>query len=608
MTRRIDRRTFIKSAATGGGGLALTLLLGSCTDDESPASSTTATATTSSSSSPPTTSPVIGGDPNARWEANLLLRIDGDGSVTVVVPKSEMGQGVKTALAMVVAEELDAEWSSVRIETAPAARTYGDQVTGGSLSVSTRFESMRRIGATARHMLVAAAAEQWGVDPVDCVTEPGVVRGPDSGQTLGYGQLASFAAQLDTPSSGDVLLKDPSDFRIIGTGVGAVDAPEIVSGAAIYGSDVVVPNMVIGVVARSPVFGGRVVEFADTAARSVPGVIDVAEVSTGVAVVAENTWAALRGRDALAVTWDGRGNEALDDATIRRRLLDRLDPVAPTSNQLTALYTFPFFAHSAIEPLACVADATSDHCDVSAATQHPQLARAVAARGARLPTDDVTLTVPLIGGGFGRRLDQDFVEEAVEVSAAVGRPVKLVWSRTDDLRRDRYHPASVCRAIGDPTRPEDLHLDMQLAWSESVPTGNWRSVTEAPDAFARECFIDELAHAAGADPYDYRRPLLNDRELATLDLAAGEAGWGDPLPAGWGRGIAHQSMWGVTPTTMVAEVSVEGDAIRVERIVCAIDCGIVVNPDTVVAQMEGAVAFGLTATLHGGVTIADGGV
>ncbi|MCP4307135.1 MAG: xanthine dehydrogenase family protein molybdopterin-binding subunit [bacterium] len=602
----MDRRTFIRSMAVGSGGMLLSVWLGSCSDTD--ASPTTTTQSPTTTSPLPTTTEGIAGDPTAQWDAHLLLRVDGDGTITVTVPKSEMGQGVKTALAMIVAEELDADWSSIRVTTADAGRTYGDQVTGGSLSMSTRFDSMRRVGATARHMLIAAAAAEWGIDITDCATEPGVVVERNGSRRIGYGALADRAATIEPPPASEVELKDPSSFRIIGTEMGAIDAPDIVSGAAIYGSDVVLPGMVMGTVARSPVFGGRVAEYDDTAALATAGVVDVVEISTGVAVLAESTWAAIKGRDALQITWDNRGNDELSDTSIRRTLLDRLDPADPAPDAISADYTFPYFPHGAIEPLTCVADATADHCEMWAATQHPQLARAVAGRGSSLPTDQVTLHVPLIGGGFGRRLDQDFVEEAAELSAVAGRPIKLFWGRSDDLRHDRYHPASVCRASGSPTDQNEINLDMQLAWNDGIPTGSWRSVTDVPQAFAHECFVDELAHAAGADPYEYRRALLNPREQATLDLAAREAGWGNTMPPGWGRGIAHHSMWDVTPTTIVAEVSVDDGDIRVHRIVCALDCGIVINPDTVAAQIEGAVAFALSATLHGGVTIAEGAV
>jgi isoquinoline 1-oxidoreductase beta subunit len=608
MTRQIDRRTFIRSIAVGSGGMMLGMWLGGCSEDDPLPSTTGQLSSTTSTALPPTTTIGISGDPAAQWNADLLLRLDGDGTVTITAPKSEMGQGVRTALAMTLAEELDADWSKVVVMTASADRAYGDQVTGGSLSISTRFDSMRRVGAAARHMLIAAAAAQWGVDPANCTTEPGVVVEANGDRRAAYGTLASLAADLDPPSASEVILKDPGSFRIIGTAVGAVDAPEIVSGAAIYGSDVVRPGMVYGVVARSPVFGGRVDAYDATAALTIDGVVDVVEISTGVAVVAEDTWAAQRGRDALQITWDSRGNEVSNDASIRAETTSRLEPVASDSSEISADYSFPYFAHAAIEPLVCVADATDETCEMWAGTQNPQLARAVAGRGSSLPTEQVSLHVPLIGGAFGRRLNQDFVEEAAELSAAIRRPVKLFWSRTDDVRHDRYHPMSVMRAVGDPDDPANLRIQMELAWDGPVPSGDWRSVVNAPEAFARESFTDEMAHAAGTDAFEYRRLLLVDRELATLERAALGAGWGNTLPSGWGRGIALHSTWGVSPTAMVAEVSTVDDAIRVDRIVCAIDCGIVVNPDTVVAQIEGAVAFGLTATLLGGVTISRGGI
>lgn len=610
MSSAMARRTFLRRITVGGGGLALGMWLTACTEDESGSAPTsTASATTSAAStSPPAPTTTAAADPSARFEPHLLLRIDGDETVTVTVPKVEMGQGVRTSLAMIVAEELDADWATVRVASAPADRAYGDQVTGGSLSVSSRFDSLRRIGAAARHMLIAAAAGLWGIEPEDCGTEPGVVVERDGDRRATYGALAGIAAGLEPPPAVDIIVKDPADFRIIGTARSSVDAPDIVTGAAIYGFDIVVPDLTYAVVARSPVFGGAVLSYDDAAARLVPGVLDVIPTSTGVAVVAESTWAALQGRDALDIEWDSRGNDANDDASIRRGLTDRLDPATLGQGDLTADYTFPYLAHAAMEPLACVAGVSGDTGEVWAGTQDPQLARAVAAHAARLPTESVTLHVPLIGGGFGRRLDQDFVADAAEIAAVSPRPVKLLWSRTDDLRHDRYHPAGVTRVTGNPADPGRLQIQEVSSRNGPVPTGDWRSVSNAPAAFARESFLDELAAAAGSDPYEYRRRLLDGDALASLDAAADAAGWGRPLPDGWGRGIAHHETWDVSPTTAVVEVEVEGDAIRVHRAVLAIACGIVVNPDMVAAQMEGAVAFAMSAALLPGVTIVGGGV
>ena len=613
MNGDMTRRAFIRKVA-GGGGFALGAFLVACTTDDptptttrgGPAPSTSSGVTTVAPPTAPTTTSVIAGDPAAFFEPHLLLQIAGTGAVTVTVPKSEMGQAVRTALAMVVAEELDADWSDVTVETAPGDRAYGDQVTGGSLSVSTRFEPLRRIGGLARLMLITAAAAEWGVDPSECTTEPGAVVERDGERRAGYGALAELAAQVDLPLTVQVPLKDPADFRIVGTPTPAVDAVDFVTGRAVYGSDAHVPGMVHAAVARPPTFGGRLRSYDDAAARTTPGVIDVVEISTGIAVLADTTWAALEGREALAITWEP--GDRVDDASIRRMLEEKLDGVTPGPGEMTAEYVVPYFAHLAMETLTCLADADSEHCEVWAATQHPQLARGAAARGTQLLTDQVTVTVPFIGGAFGRRLDQDFVEEAAELAATIGGPVKLFRSRSDDILYDRFHPASVTRAIGDPARPAAVRLDTALAWDRPVPTGNWRSVTNAPDAFARESFLDELAHAAGADPYEYRRPLLDDRARAVLDRVATEAGWGRPVTSGRGRGIAQHETWGVSPTAMVAEVTVSGTEIRLDRMVCAIDCGIVINPDRVTAQLEGAVAFATTAALLGGVTVAGGSV
>jgi len=548
------------------------------------------------------------GDPSAVFDPHLLLRIDGTGMVTVTVPKSEMGQGVRTSLAMVVAEELDADWSLVRVETSQADRAYGDQVTGGSLSISTRFDSMRRVGAAARHMLIAAAAARWDVDAADCTTEPGMVVDPDGARRATYGELAEAASEAEPPSPSEVLLKDAADFRIVGQPTGALDAEDLVTGRAVFGSDVRVPAMVHGVITRPPMFRGRVASYDAAAAREVPGVLDVLEISTGIAVVADTTWSALRGRDALVVSWEAEDRSLTVDDAIRHELREQLASPSAGDDMISAEYSSPFFAHAALETPTCLSDVAADRAEVWAATQHPQLARAVAARGASLATDDVTLHVPLIGGGFGRRLNQDFVEESAELAAAFGGPVQLFWSRTDDLRHDRYHPAAVSRAVGDPADPANLLIDTALATSTPVPTGDWRSVTNAPDAFARQSFLDELAHAAGTDPYEYRRRILDAREQAVLDLAADSADWGEPTSAGRGKGIALHATWGVSPTAVVAEVFVTDNTVALDRVVCAIDCGTVVNPDTVKAQLEGAVIFAASAALLGGVTVTAGAV
>ncbi len=611
MNADLDRRAFLRRITVGGGGLVLGLWLSACTEDDPTPASSDATTTTAPVPSTTTTAPVTteaAFGQSGPFAPHLLLRIDEDETVTITVPKVEMGQGVRTSLAMIVAEELDADWSTVRVETAPGDRAYGDQVTGGSLSISSRFDSMRQVGGAARQMLIAAAATIWGIEPEQCATEPGAVVERDGDRRASFGALTGPASAIEPPPPGGVAFKDPADYRIIGTASGSVDAADIVTGAAIYGSDVALPGMLYAVLARSPVFGGRVLSFDDAETRRVPGVVEVIEISNGVAVVADNTWAAMQGRDALAIDWDRGNNASSTDASIRRGLVERLEPVSLGPGDLSADYAFPYFAHAAMEPLACVAEVDGDSCEMWAATQRPQLARAVAAAETLLPTDSVTLHVPLVGGGFGRRLDQDFVRESAEIAAAVRRPVKLIWSRTDDLRHDRYHPSGVCRVAGNPADPTNLDVQMMLAWDGPVPTGDWRSVTNAPDAFARESFIDELAFAAERDPYDYRRGLLQGAALASLDLAASSASWGQPLPAGWGRGIAHHATWGVSPTTAVAEVEVIEEVIRVHRVIMAIDCGIVVNPDTVAAQMDGAVAFAMSAALLGGVSIVDGGV
>jgi isoquinoline 1-oxidoreductase beta subunit len=608
MTGVVSRRSFIRTVAAGGGGLALGLWVTACsTDAVTTEPNVPGAVPTASPVLRPTTTITDASSPAAVFAPDLLLRIDDTGLVTVTVPRSEMGQGVHTALAMVVAEELDAEWDRVRVETAPADRAYGDQVTGGSLSVSSRYQSMREIGATARAMLVTAAAAQWGVDPADCTTEPGMVVETSGNRWASYGSLAAAASATAAPGAESLTLRDPAEFRIIGTPRRLIDAEDMVTGRAVYGSDVRLPDMAYAVVARPPVFRQRLDSYDDGAASAVPGVIAVVEISTGVAVIADTTWAALQGRNALTVAWRGDGN-GLDDAEIRARLAAEIDHLAAGTGEITADYSAPFLVHAPIETLSCAARVAGDTLEMWAGTQDPQLARSMAARGAARTADVVAVQVPLLGGGFGRRLRQDFVEETAELAAAFGRPVLLFRTRTDDFHHDTYHPAALSRAVGDPAAPERLRIETALARDSLIPTGPWRAVTNVPEAFAHESFVTELAHAAGADPYEYRRALLAGRAAVTLDRAAGAASWGDPMPAGRGRGIAHHATWGVSPTSMVAEVTVDGDAVRVDRVVCAIDCGVAVNPDTVAAQLEGAVAFAASAVLHGGVTVAGGAI
>jgi isoquinoline 1-oxidoreductase beta subunit len=596
------------------------------------------------------------------------LRIDRDGVVTIVNSVPEMGQGSLTTMPMIVADELDAAWESVRIEQAPAnPRLYanpqtGSQSYGGSRGVRDHLQMLRRAGAAARQMLREAAAQEWGVPLDEVDTEPGAAVHRRTGRRLPYGQLVDRAQALPVPQ--DPPLKTRDQFRYIGKPRHRVDVPDKVSGRAVYGMDVVVPGMLIASIERCPVVsGGKLRNVDATAARAVPGVVDVVPVTHGVAVVADSLWAALNGRKALRVTWDegpvaavssariGREYEALarQPGRVARDDGDAEKALAAGGRAAEAVYRVPFLEHACMEPMNATARVTADGCEVWAPTQNPGGTQQVAARLAGLPPERVTVHTTLLGGGFGRRGETDFVVDAVEVAKAVRKPVKVMWTREDDIRHGFYRPATynVLRAtldaqgrpaawwhriVGpgilaqrgrapaggvDPTAvagARDVPYDVpnvRVEWVHKdfgVPVGFWRSVGSSQNAFVTESFVDELAHLAGQDPYAYRRALLGKapRHRAVLELAATRAGWGSPLPPGQGRGIAVGFSYG-SYAAHVAEVSVDADGtVRVRRLVAAIDCGIAVNPDQVRAQMEGGAIYALTAALHGEITL-DGG-
>jgi isoquinoline 1-oxidoreductase beta subunit len=629
----LSRRDFLRVAASSGAGLLIGISLPGCGSKPEPTAAPTQGAAATKTPEPTMTlertqapertavpeptvaleptalpSPTAVAEPSTWLEPNIYLSIDNTGQVTIKAFRSEMGQGIRTAIAMILAEELDADWSAIRIEQSPTDRAYGDQVTGGSVSVSRHFWYLRAAGAAARKMLVTAAAQTWGVEASDCYTENGWVIRRDGDQRLAYGDLVEAAATLPVPDMTDLTLKEPEDFRIIGTGMGHWDAPRIVDGSAIYGSDVTLPGMLYATIARCPVFGGSVAGFDATQAKAVPGVRDAVQIASGVAVVAESTWAALQGREALEVTWDEGANAGLSSAAVREGLSGRLPQQEGSEGRLAAVYEVPYLAHATMEPMTCVADVRADRCEVWAPTQSPQEAEQAARRITGLPADAVEVHVTLIGGGFGRRLQVDYVEQAVAISQAAGAPVKLFWTRKDDMQHDFYHPLSLNRASVALDRPDSVGV-LPSSAGRGVPTGAWRSVGNFPEAYAHECCVDEVAAALGRDPYELRREILPDLERAVLELAASKADWGSPLPDGWGRGIAFHSTFDTTPVAQVAEVSVDSNGgVRVQRVVCAVDCGRVINPDTVAAQMEGGIAFGLTAALKAAVTVRNGRV
>ncbi|MBK8540105.1 MAG: xanthine dehydrogenase family protein molybdopterin-binding subunit [Ardenticatenia bacterium] len=566
------------------------------------------------------------------------LSVTPDGQVTLRVHKSEMGQGVRTGLAMILAEELDADWARVRVEQAPTdPDTYGSHSTAGSGSTSGNYQNLRRIGAGARLMFIQAAAARWGVSAESCVTEPGKVVHSASRRELGYGALADEAGRLTPPDAASLRLKAPAEFRIIGKGVNRVDSPDIVRGRARYTADVRLPGMAFAVVARCPVIGGRPGRYDEAAALAVPGVIRVLPVNRGVAVVAENTWAAMQGRDKLAVEWNLGANTGISDDSIRAglRQASQSAPELPAGRAVSAEYDLPFLPHAAMEPLCCVAAVRADGADVWAPSQNPGDLKRTVATVLNLPQSAITVHLPLLGGSFGRNASST-VTEAVGLSRNMGRPVLLTWSREDDLRQDNYRPASHHRlraaldAGGRPvawqhrgamagggagerelTPPYDLQgLDLSMATASlAVPVGAWRSVIHSAVVFVNESFMDELAAAAGQDPLAYRRRFLtNRRVLGVLDRAAAEIGWSDTLPAGAGRGIACAACFGSYVATAV-ELTVEGGSqVRLRRVVVAVDCGLPVNPRGVESQIQGAAIDGLSTAFRAAVSLKGGGV
>lgn len=609
---------------------------------------------------------------SASFAPNAFLRVGGDDSVTVLLAHSEMGQGIWTALPMLIAEELDADWSKIRVEHADSAPVYahtafGIQMTGGSTSTWSEFERYRQAGAIARALLVQAAAQRFGVTPADCRTENGVVIAGN--QRARYGELADAAARLPAPAT--VTVKDPKDWKIIGKPTKRLDTPEKITGRAQFGMDVQFDGLLTAVVARAPVFGGKVKSFDASQALAVPRVRKVVQVPTGVAVVADHFWAAKLGRDALKAEWDLGPHASLDGAALReefRRLAGTdgasaaeagsvAEALRGAAKTIEAEYAVPYLAHAPMEPENCTVRITRNRCEIWTGTQFQTLDQQLAAQITGLKPEQVVVHTTFLGGGFGRRANptSDFVNEAVHVAKAAQAPVKTVWTREDDVRGGYYRPAYVHRAriglgqdgmpvawrhtvvgqsilAGTPFEPSMVKDGIDATSVEGVADSPylkeipnhrvdlhspktpisvlwWRSVGHSHTAFVMESLIDELAQAAGKDPVEYRRALLENhpRHLGVLNLAVEKAGWGRRPPRGRARGVAVHESFG-SFVAQVAEVSVEDGRIHVHRVVCAVDCGIAVNPETITAQMESGIAFGLSAVLHSALHIRGGGV
>jgi len=646
----VGRREFIRTGAAMGGGLLVSLY-----------------------------APLPGGPSSALaaeekdFALNAFVRIGTDESVTVISAHSEMGQGIYTSLPMLLNEELQADWSKIRVEAAPVDKVYnhpvfGVQMTGGSTTSPAEWERYRKMGATARVMLIEAAAAKWSVEASACRVEKGVVVHAATSKRASYGSLANAAAKLTPPAN--VPLKSPKDFTLVGKPTRRLDTPSKTNGTAQFGLDVIVPGMLTAVVARPPVFGGKVAKLDAREALKVPGVKAVEQVPSGVAVIAERFWPAKLGREKLVIEWDlgphaGLSTEkmmrdfaetALEPGAIAKKTGDPAAALKTAAKTVTAEYDVPYLAHAMMEPLNCVVDLRPDSCEIWTGTQFETVDRLNAAQAAALPPERVQIHTTLLGGGFGRRANpmSDFVVEAVHVAKAAKAPVKVVWTREDDMRGGWYRPMWHDRFVagldgnGDPVAwthtivgqsimqgtpfeaygikdgidsasvegaadllygMPNLQVDLHTP-KIGVPVQWWRSVGHSHTGFSVEAFLDELAHAGGKDPYELRRKLLakQPRMLAVLELAAQKADWGSQLPPGVGRGIATHFSFD-SYVAQVVEASVEkGGAVRVHRVVCAVDCGLVINPDTVRAQMEGGIIFGLTAALKTEITLKEGRV
>jgi isoquinoline 1-oxidoreductase beta subunit len=592
----VSRRDFLKLAGASGAGLVLSIYLGAC----APETAISEAATITPIDITPTPHPPF------IWEPNIKLKVDNHGILTVIAFRSEMGQGIRTALAMLVADEMDIEWENVRIEQALADPRFGDQITGGSRSISTYYKSMRMAGAAARQVLIDAASQVWGVEADGCRTEVGHVVHPDGQQKIAYGDLVEIAANLDLPKT--VELKAKEQFHIIETDIGHWDTPDIITGKAIYGLDVRLPDMLYAAIARCPVLGGSFSNYDKAAAMSVSGVREVLELRDRIAVVAENSWAAIQGRRMLNVVWDGSKNADLSSEGLRAEAVERLPkPGSVEKNEIDAVYYVPYEAHATMEPMNSSAYVHGDVCEIWAPTQNPQEVQRNVSAATDIPAKKVTVHIPLMGGGFGRRLLADYAVEAAQVSQVIQAPVQVLWTRDDDLQHDAYHGMNV-QYVSASLSPLEMP-SIKLSSGSGVPTAAWRSVENFDEAYATQCFIDEMAVATQRDPLDLRLELYEGRSKEVIRLAAEKAGWGDLLPAGWGRGLAYHATFGVTHVAQVAEVSVDEDGnVRVQRVVCAVDCGKVINPDNVAAQMEGGIVFGLTAALKAETTLKDGRV
>ncbi|HEY4362432.1 MAG TPA: xanthine dehydrogenase family protein molybdopterin-binding subunit [Bryobacteraceae bacterium] len=635
MTPKLNRRGFLQASAAAAGGLVINFTL------------------------PERAKAQAAGAPA---KVNAFVRIGSDDSVTLMIHKSEMGQGTVTSLSQLLAEELECDWKKIRTEfpgVEPAYAGGGMMGAYGSLSIRTSYAPLRQAGAQAREMLVAAAAQKWGVNASQCRAENSSVVNTATNAKLNYGSLAEAASQLAVPAN--VKLKDAAQFKVIGTSPKRLDTPAKVNGSATFGLDVKRPGMLYASLERCPVFEGKVASFDATKAKAVPGVKNVVQISNGVAVIADNTWSAMEGRKALTIKWDEGPRANTSSASLRQMFMDLTakpgavarkvgdagQGMAGAAKKIDAVYEAPYLSHAPMEPLNCTALVTADSCEVWAGTQIQSIASQTAAGITKLPANKIQIHTEYLGGGFGRRGGADFIGEAVEIAKAVpGTPVKLTWTREDDLQHDTYRPASytkfaagldadgwpvsftasvACPSFGgmrngvDSTAVEGIETieygipNMQVEYhapDAGIPVSYWRSVGFSQNCFFMESFLDEMAAATKKDPVEFRRKLLakaNPRYLNVLNVAAEKANWGKPLPTGHFHGVGVVNNIG-SFNALVAEVSVTGGKVKVHKVVAAVDCGQVVNPNIVTQQIESGIVYGLSAALKLGITLEKGRV
>lgn len=655
----LRRRNFIIAGAAAGGGLLIGFALPKIFNGKGE----------------PSPAKVDEDSANGAFSPNAFIRIDKEGVVTLIMSKVEMGQGTFTSITMLIAEELGVDPAQVKLAQAPAdEKKYADpllggQVTGGSTSIRGAWEPMRKAGAVARTMLVSAASQTWSVDAKDCRVENGYVLHPGSDKKIGYGELVEKAATLPVPQ--EVTLKEAKDFTLIGKPIKRVDSPQKVNGQAVYGIDVRQPNMKIATVAMCPVLGGKVVSVDDAKARNIKGVRKIVKLDDAVAVIADHMWAAKQGLAALNIKWDGGRNETL----MMKEIVGQLDQAstdkgraapgavarsdgnfkeafAKADEKFEAVYQLPFLSHAAIEPMNATVHVQKDRCDVWVGTQVPAMAQAGAVGITKLPPEKVFIHNHHIGGGFGRRLDVDFINQAVAIAKTVDYPIKLVWTREEDMQHGIYRPyyydrlsagldkdgnitawkhqvtgssimsrwipqfvkngldSDAVEVAREPLyAPANIFVEYIRQEPPGMLTGWWRGVGATHNTFMVESFIDELAHKVGKDPLQYRLASMGNTPRArhVLEVAAKEAGWGQSLPKGSGRGLSVQYAFG-TYVAQVAELEVKEDEVHVKRVVCVVDCGMVVNPDHVRAQMEGGINFGISGALWGEITVNNGKV